>query len=152
MSISNEVAATQGDIMRRNVSAIAEMQRKAVEDRMLQDRVSDAITNFAGSMLFVYVHFVWFGIWILLNIGLIHLPRGSEFDPFPFGLLTMIVSLEAIFLSTFILVSQNRMATISDQRAELDLHGQPARRTEGDEGAGDSRPARYATRQHKQTV
>lgn len=123
MSISNEVvSATQDDIMRRNVLAIAEMQHKAIAARTLQDRVADVITNFAGSMLFVYVHFVWFSIWILLNIGLIHLPHVSEFDPFPFGLLTMIVSLEAIFLSTFILVSQNRMASISDRRAELDLH------------------------------
>ncbi len=63
----------------------------------LQNRVADAITSFAGSMWFVYVHVVWFGLWIAL---------GAE--PYPFGLLTMIVSLEAIFLSTFVLISQNR--------------------------------------------
>ena len=74
------------------------------EQRLLsaQARVADAITSFAGSMTFVYVHLVWFALWILLGGVLIH------FDKFPFGLLTMIVSLEAIFLSTFVMVSQNR--------------------------------------------
>jgi uncharacterized membrane protein len=67
-----------------------------------QNRVADAITRFAGSMLFVYIHIVWFGIWVTINV----LP--FKFDRFPFGLLTMIVSLEAIFLSTFVMVSQNR--------------------------------------------
>jgi uncharacterized membrane protein len=62
-----------------------------------QNRVSDAITAFAGSMLFVYIHLVWFGCWI-----------GFGVEKYPFGLLTMIVSLEAIFLSTFVLISQNR--------------------------------------------
>jgi uncharacterized membrane protein len=63
----------------------------------LQDRIADAITNFAGSMVFVYVHIVWFGLWIIFRI-----------EHYPFGLLTMIVSLEAIFLSTFVMISQNR--------------------------------------------
>jgi uncharacterized membrane protein len=68
----------------------------------LQNRIADAITSFAGSMWFVYIHVVWFIVWITLNI----LP--VKFDKFPFGLLTMIVSLEAIFLSTFVMISQNR--------------------------------------------
>jgi len=63
----------------------------------LQDRIADAITKFAGSMVFVYVHIVWFGVWI-----------GFRLEPYPFGLLTMMVSLEAIFLSTFVMISQNR--------------------------------------------
>lgn len=66
-------------------------------------RAADAITAFAGSMGFVAFHVAWFGTWVLLNLF------GPPFDPFPFGLLTMIVSLEAIFLSTFILTSQNRV-------------------------------------------
>lgn len=65
-------------------------------------RAADAITAFSGSMRFVVLHLVWFGAWVLLNL------LGPAFDPFPFGLLTMIVSLEAIFLSTFVLISQNR--------------------------------------------
>jgi uncharacterized membrane protein len=65
--------------------------------RSLQNRVADAITRFAGSMWFAYVHIVWFSAWI--GLGLEH---------YPYGLLTMIVSLEAIFLSTFVMISQNR--------------------------------------------
>jgi uncharacterized membrane protein len=65
--------------------------------KSLQNRVADAITNFAGSMIFVYVHVVWFALWIVLRV-----------ESYPFGLLTMIVSLEAIFLSTFVMISQNR--------------------------------------------
>jgi uncharacterized membrane protein len=112
---------TQSEIVRKNTAAILEMQRKVTEARTLGGRIADAITDFTGSMAFVYVHVIWFGIWILLNIGLIHIPRLSEFDPFPFSFLTMIVSLEAIFLSTFVLISQNRLAAASEKRAELDL-------------------------------
>jgi uncharacterized membrane protein len=74
----------------------------------LQDRIADAITRFAGSMPFVYVHIVWFGLWIALGV-----------EKFPFGLLTMLVSLEAIFLSTFVMVSQNRA---DEKRALLAEH------------------------------
>ena len=84
-----------------------------------QDRVADQVTTFAGSLKFVYLHSVWFGIWIAVNIGLIGV--GLKFDPFPFGLLTMIVSLEAIFLSTFVMVSQNRQAKRADLRSQLDF-------------------------------
>jgi len=84
-----------------------------------QDRVADVITSFAGSLQFVYLHSIWFGIWILFNIGLIG--ASLEFDRFPFGLLTMIVSLEAIFLSTFVMVSQNRQALRAEVRNRLDF-------------------------------
>src|SRR2546421_12119281 len=84
-----------------------------------QDRAADAITSFAGSLNFVYLHAVWFGIWVLLNVGVIS--ASVVFDKFPFGLLTMIVSLEAIFLSTFVMVSQNRQAARADIRSQLDF-------------------------------
>jgi len=84
-----------------------------------QDRAADKVTNFAGSLRFVYLHAVWFGIWVALNVGLVG--AGLKFDKYPFGLLTMIVSLEAIFLSTFVMVSQNRQAARSDVRANLDF-------------------------------
>jgi len=87
--------------------------------KRVQDRVADTITSFAGSLNFVYIHTIWFGIWILLNVGI--LGAALAFDKFPFGLLTMIVSLEAIFLSTFVMVSQNRQAARADVRAELDF-------------------------------
>ncbi|MEU9450085.1 DUF1003 domain-containing protein [Streptomyces sp. NPDC048277] len=85
--------------------------------RTSQDRFADAITAFAGTMGFVYVHAVWFVVWIALNLGLFG--RAADFDPYPFGLLTMIVSLEAIFLSTFVMVSQNRQAARENVRADL---------------------------------
>ncbi len=85
-----------------------------------QDNVADRVTSFAGSLKSVYLHAMWFGIWIVLNIGLIHLGI-KKFDKYPFGLLTMIVSLEAIFLATFVMVSQNRQAKRSDLRAQIDF-------------------------------
>lgn len=77
-----------------------------------ETKLADQITRFAGSMFFAYFHVIWFGSWIIFNrtIG----------DPFPFGLLTMLVSLEAIFLSTFILVAQNRQVEIAWERAEIE--------------------------------
>jgi uncharacterized membrane protein len=84
-----------------------------------QDIAAEKITNFAGSLTFVYIHAAWFGAWIAINIGLAGL--NHEFDRFPFGLLTMIVSLEAIFLSTFVMVTQNRQAARSDIRSQLDF-------------------------------
>jgi uncharacterized membrane protein len=84
-----------------------------------QDHAADKVTNFAGSLKFVYLHSVWFGIWVLINVGL--LGAALKFDPFPFGLLTMIVSLEAIFLSTFVMVSQNRQAARAELRSQLDF-------------------------------
>ena len=87
--------------------------------RTEQNRLTDSITNFAGSMSFVYLHSAWFGVWILINLGLAG--ASLAFDRFPFGLLTMIVSLEAIFLSTFVMISQNRQAARADVRSELDF-------------------------------
>ena len=81
--------------------------------------VGDKITQFAGSLSFVYLHIGWFTLWVLLNVGLIG--SGRAFDKYPFGLLTLIVSLEAIFLSTFVMVSQNRQAARSDIRSDLDF-------------------------------
>jgi uncharacterized membrane protein len=75
--------------------ALVDQARKRAES--VQNRVADRITAFAGSMAFVYVHIIWFGCWI-----------GFRAEKYPYGLLTMIVSLEAIFLSTFVLISQNR--------------------------------------------
>ncbi len=83
-----------------------------------EGKAADKITTFAGTMSFVYIHTVWFSIWILTNLGLLGL--GLEFDKFPFGLLTLIVSLEAIFLSTFVMISQNRQANAAEIRSELD--------------------------------
>ncbi|MFF3562649.1 DUF1003 domain-containing protein [Streptomyces sp. NPDC002574] len=101
------------------ITALPHEQDLFARGRGVQDRVADVITRFAGSMGFVYVHVVWFTGWILANEGL--LGRTAVFDPFPFGLLTMVVSLEAIFLSTFVMVSQNRQAARDTIRADLDF-------------------------------
>ncbi len=84
-----------------------------------QDRVADAVTAFAGSLRFVYIHALWFGLWIVANTGV--WGPALVFDRYPYGLLTMLVSLEAIFLSTFVMVSQNRQAARNDLRSELDF-------------------------------
>ena len=86
--------------------------------RKAENRVSDRITAFAGTMRFVYIHSVWFGLWIAINLGL--LGAALIFDEYPFGLLTLIVSLEAIFLSTFVMISQNRQARSAEIRSDLD--------------------------------
>lgn len=83
-----------------------------------QERFADAVTSAAGSMGFVYLHLVWFTGWICANEGLF---GTRPFDPFPYGLLTMIVSLEAIFLSTFVMISQNRDNRRQNVRADLDF-------------------------------
>ena len=92
-----------------------------VEERAtLVQRVADWLAWFSGSILFLFLHALWFGAWIALNVGLVNVPGLSGFDPFPFGLLTMIVSLEAIFLSTFVLISQNRQVEKDKVRADIE--------------------------------
>jgi uncharacterized membrane protein len=106
-------------IIERNIRTIINLRMKAAGERNLQDRIADIITSFSGRMIFAYVHIVWFCVWILLNTGSLGM---QPFDPFPYGLLTMIVSLEAIFLSTFVLISQNRLSQEAEHRADLDMH------------------------------
>ena len=96
--------------------ALEHHARKRAES--IQNSVADRITTFAGSMGFVYIHIIWFAVWILWNSGLFHV---HAFDPFPFGLLTMVVSLEAIYLSTFVMISQNRQNERSEVRSEIDF-------------------------------
>lgn len=106
------------DVLERNIETIVDVRRTERLRRTAQDRLADALTRFSGNMWFVYVHVAWFGWWIADNRGWI---PGRVFDPFPFGLLTLVVSLEAIFLATFVLISQNRAAALADIRADLDL-------------------------------
>lgn len=83
-----------------------------------EERIAEAITRFTGSMRFVYLHLILFGLWIIGNLGVV--PGVPQFDP-SFVILAMVASVEAIFLSTFILISQNRMTAAADKRADLDL-------------------------------
>jgi uncharacterized membrane protein len=107
------------NVVERNIRTIIQLRLKAARAHSVQDRLADAITLFSGRMIFVYLHIVWFSAWILLNTGRVGV---RAFDPFPYGLLTMVVSLEAIFLSTFVLISQNRLSEEAEHRADLDLH------------------------------
>lgn len=103
----------------RNIRKIADLERAALHERSPGDRLSDGINRLTGSMPFALVHGVFFLMWILINTGT--LPIVAPFDPFPFNFLTLLVSLEAIFLSLFVLMSQNRMVRQADKRAHLDL-------------------------------
>ena len=107
------------NVIERNIRTIIHLRLEAAGERGLQDRIADVITSFSGRMIFVYVHIFWFGAWILLNTGNFGV---RPFDPYPYGLLTMVVSLEAIFLSTFVLISQNRFSQEAEHRADLDMH------------------------------
>jgi len=109
MRQTNHIVRTRAS---RNVNDMFE------EKLTLGDRLADALTAAVGTMSFVYVNLAWFGTWMVVNLGLI--PGLAPFDPFPFGLLTMIVSLEAIFLSLFVLISQNRADAKDRLRSELD--------------------------------
>ncbi len=105
-------------MIERNIATIIRLRQKAARDRSVEGRIADVVTSFSGRMSFVYVHIAWFGAWFLLNGGIFGL---RPFDPYPYGLLTMIVSLEAIFLSTIVLISQNRMSEEGERRADLNL-------------------------------
>ncbi len=98
---------------------IQSFEAKSKTNRTYPEKVADLITSRLGSMPFLLINATWFSIWITINVGLI--PIIPPFDPFPFGLLTMIVSLEAIFLAIVVLISQNRTAKIDNLREEIDL-------------------------------
>lgn len=103
----------------RNIRVIAELERRALHERSAADRLSDIVTNATGSGTFAAANLAVFALWILVNtVGLNGFRR---FDPFPFNFLTLAVSLEAIFLAVFVLMSQNRMTRAADKRAQLDL-------------------------------
>jgi uncharacterized membrane protein len=108
---------TGSDVTRQNVEAMRRLEEAAMARRTGADRVAAAIARFCGSMTFVWIHVVLFAGWIGYNT----LPWFHPFDPYPFTFLTLVVSLEAIFLSTFILISQNYDMRISERRNQLDL-------------------------------
>jgi uncharacterized membrane protein len=103
-----------------NLRAVERLEELARSKRSAVACFSDAVTKFAGNEWSVVGHAIWFSSWLLFNTGVLPLPW-EPFDPFPFSLLTSVVSLEAIFLALFVLASQNRMAQEADKRANLDL-------------------------------
>jgi uncharacterized membrane protein len=106
-------------VVHRNINALIEVRERDQRRKTRSEKIADAITAFTGSMWCVYVHAIIFGGWIIINIGRLHGIR--PFDPFPFVMLAVVTSVEAIFLSTFILIRQNRMQRIADRRAELEV-------------------------------
>ncbi len=121
--MTGQKTQTSGDLasraIRENIEAVAKLEESFLRDRTRPERIADAIGSFAGSLKFVVLHIVVYGLWIIVNLGVI--PGFRKFDPFPFLLLGMVVSMEAIFLSTFVLIKQNRMSRREDLRANLDL-------------------------------
>ena len=106
----------QPEHVAESIAEVVELEHQDEISMTRSDVLARAITNLSGSMPYVWVHAVWFGLWIIVNVVL-----GVTFDDYPFGLLTTIVSLEAIFLSTFVLINQNRQALLSDKRAKVDM-------------------------------
>jgi uncharacterized membrane protein len=115
---THEHAPGLSSVIERNVATLLERTRTEERRRSFQDRLADYVTRWAGSMTFVYVHMLLFGAWILSNTG--WLPALPRFDP-SLVILAMFASVEAIFLSTFVLISQNRMSAAAEKRSELDL-------------------------------
>ena len=112
-SESNDVQA------QKNIESIMKLEEDAIHSRSSAEHLADRITTFAGSTPFLIFHIIWFGAWVAANVGLI--PGLRPFDPLPFSFLTLVVSLEAIFLTLLVLMSQNRMMKEADKRTHLDL-------------------------------
>lgn len=105
-------------VLVKNIETLQRRREQEARKASVQDQIADAITRFTGSMLFVYLHLAVFGFWIVANLG--WLPGVPKWDE-SFVILAMAASVEAIFLSTFVLITQNRMAEQADKRADLDL-------------------------------
>lgn len=117
-SIKNRKPESEmAQVVERNIQALLRRRREEEERKTREEKIADAITRFTGSMLFVYIHLILFGVWIAWNLGWL---GWKPFDP-TFVVLAMFASVEAIFLSTFVLISQNRMNITADKRADLDL-------------------------------
>ena len=103
---------------RQNIETVARMEREFLEQRTWAERLGDTIAGFVGTMSFILVHLLALLAWIVINTGKLGIP---PFDPYPFVLLTMIVSMEGVLLATFVLMKQNRMSRRADQRDHLNL-------------------------------
>lgn len=114
----NRIDTGSASVLDRNIQDLMEHRRERKRKAAFGDRVAGAVSAFAGSMTFVYIHAVIYSFWIIANLGFV--PGVEPWDP-SMVVLAMIASVEAIFLSTFILITQNRMYDQQDQRAELDL-------------------------------
>src|SRR4029077_1205632 len=111
-------SATDESGLPLNVQRVAKLEEEQLRARSISERIAAAFTRAAGTATFAIAHLVWFTVWIVVNSTWARgIERFDPFDPFPFNLLTMLVSLEAIFLSIWILISQNQMTRQADRRA-----------------------------------
>jgi uncharacterized membrane protein len=101
-----------------NIAAIAKLEEEALNRRTRTERESDAIAKFIGSVKFLVLHGILVSVWVILNLNLLPV---KPFDPFPFGILALIVASESVFLTICVLISQNRMARQAERRSHLDL-------------------------------
>jgi uncharacterized membrane protein len=115
---ANAAAEAANAVAAENIQAVARLQARAQQRRTTAQRLGDWITLCAARESSVAVHVVWFAIWVAINSGRTFI---KPFDPFPFTLLTTIVSLEAIFLTLFVLASENRLTQDAERRGQLDL-------------------------------
>jgi uncharacterized membrane protein len=102
-----------------NIEAIAKLENDAIARRTATERVSDVVTKLVGNLGFLLAHSILISSWSLINLHII--PGVKAFDPFPFGVLALVVSSESVFLTIFVLISQSRMARQSERRSHLDL-------------------------------
>lgn len=116
--VSDKTSSYQQTISRRR-AMVQSIKAKANMRRSGSEKFADWMTEFFGTIEFLWFNIIWFVVWLLINTGAI--PFLPIFDPFPFGVLTMVVSLEAIFLAVIVLISQNRAARISELREEIDI-------------------------------
>ena len=114
----SEQESQMAEVVARNIRALLARRRGEEQQLPVQTRLADRVTSFTGSLKFVYIHLALFGCWVLVNLP--WAPNTIRFDP-TFVVLAMFASVEAIFLSTFVLITQNRMAAAADKRADLDL-------------------------------
>jgi uncharacterized membrane protein len=111
-------ARATSESTRQNIETIARLEHEEMQERKFGERIGDVITGVMGSMTFLTLHLVSFVIWVLINTGQLGM---RPFDPFPFGILTLIVSGEGVLLAICVLISQNRMGRIANHRAHLNL-------------------------------
>src|ERR1043165_3050516 len=104
---------------RENIETVMRLEQEFMQRRTLSERLGDTIANFTGSMTFIWSHLTLFALWFAVNVRII--PNIPAFDPYPFVLLTLIVSAEAVIISTFVLMKQNRMSRRADERDHLNL-------------------------------
>jgi uncharacterized membrane protein len=105
-------------VLEENIRTILKVRQEALGKRSFEQRISDKITETVGHISFLYVHIVLILVYILINTGILGI---KPFDPYPFPLLIGIITIEVLFITTFILISQNREKELADQRADLDL-------------------------------